>query len=110
MTEQLNWFSEVLFINKFLKFYVHKKASKNLLLFSRLESAAHTSESSEEFLEEEHEQSVLEFEDRTSDKEARSAPETQPHLEKQDGEKVWDHLLNITNGSKVNFNFFSHIL
>ena len=57
-------------------------------MFSRLESTAHTSESSEEFLEEEHEQSVIEFEDGSGDKDARSAPETQPHLEKQDGEKV----------------------
>lgn len=75
-----------------------------------MESTAHTSESSEEFLEEEHEQSVIEFEDGSSDKDARSAPETQPHLEKQDGEKVWDHLLNIMNGSKLKFNFLSHVL
>ncbi|XP_045053860.2 soluble lamin-associated protein of 75 kDa isoform X4 [Desmodus rotundus] len=54
---------------------------------NKLESTAHTSESSEEFLEEEHEQSVIEFEDGSGDKDARSAPETQPHLEKQDGEK-----------------------
>lgn len=54
-------------------------------LVNKLESTAHTSESSEEFLEEEHEQSVIEFEDGNSDKDVRSAPET--HLEKQDGEK-----------------------
>ncbi|XP_016060740.1 PREDICTED: soluble lamin-associated protein of 75 kDa isoform X1 [Miniopterus natalensis] len=54
---------------------------------NKLESTARTSESSEEFLEEEHERSVIEFEDGSSDKDARSAPETQPHLEKQDGEK-----------------------
>ncbi|XP_035876315.1 soluble lamin-associated protein of 75 kDa isoform X2 [Phyllostomus discolor] len=54
---------------------------------NKLESTAHTSESSEEFLEEEQERSVIEFEDGSGDKDARSAPETQPHLEKQDGEK-----------------------
>ncbi|KAM7149241.1 soluble lamin-associated protein of 75 kDa isoform 3-T5 [Molossus nigricans] len=54
-------------------------------LVNKLESTAHISESSEEFLEEEHEQSVIEFEDGNSDKDVRSAPET--HLEKQDGEK-----------------------
>ncbi|KAM7149240.1 soluble lamin-associated protein of 75 kDa isoform 2-T4 [Molossus nigricans] len=55
-------------------------------LVNKLESTAHISESSEEFLEEEHEQSVIEFEDGNSDKDVRSAPET--HLEKQDGEKT----------------------
>uniref|UniRef100_A0A8C7B252 Family with sequence similarity 169 member A n=1 Tax=Neovison vison TaxID=452646 RepID=A0A8C7B252_NEOVI len=54
---------------------------------NKLESTARTSESSEEFLEEEAEQSVIEFEDESSDKDARPAPETQPRLEKQDGEK-----------------------
>uniref|UniRef100_M3Y340 Family with sequence similarity 169 member A n=1 Tax=Mustela putorius furo TaxID=9669 RepID=M3Y340_MUSPF len=54
---------------------------------NKLESTARTSESSEEFLEEEAEQSVIEFEDENSDKDARPAPETQPRLEKQDGEK-----------------------
>ncbi|KAK1345183.1 hypothetical protein QTO34_013893 [Cnephaeus nilssonii] len=52
----------------------------------KLESTAHTSESSEELLEE-HAQSVIEFDDGSSDKDAHSAPETQSHLEKQDGEK-----------------------
>lgn len=61
-----------------------------MVFFPRLESTARTSESSEEFLEEEAEQSVIEFEDENSDKDARPAPETQPRLEKQDGEKVWD--------------------
>nr|XP_035934430.1 soluble lamin-associated protein of 75 kDa isoform X3 [Halichoerus grypus] len=54
---------------------------------NKLESTARTSESSEEFLEEEPEQSVIEFEDESSDKDARPAPETQPRVEKQDGEK-----------------------
>ncbi|KAM9253969.1 soluble lamin-associated protein of 75 kDa isoform 1-T1 [Dugong dugon] len=54
---------------------------------NKLESTARTSESSEEFLEEELEESVIEFEDESSDKDARPAPETPPHLEKQDGEK-----------------------
>uniref|UniRef100_A0A452TP19 Family with sequence similarity 169 member A n=1 Tax=Ursus maritimus TaxID=29073 RepID=A0A452TP19_URSMA len=54
---------------------------------NKLESTARTSESSEEFLEEEPEQSVIEFEDESSDKDARPAPESQPRLEKQDGEK-----------------------
>uniref|UniRef100_A0A8C6B0T5 Family with sequence similarity 169 member A n=1 Tax=Monodon monoceros TaxID=40151 RepID=A0A8C6B0T5_MONMO len=54
---------------------------------NKLESTARTSESSEEFLEEEPEQSVIEFEDESSDKNVRPAPETQPGLEKQEGEK-----------------------
>uniref|UniRef100_A0A673U0J0 Family with sequence similarity 169 member A n=1 Tax=Suricata suricatta TaxID=37032 RepID=A0A673U0J0_SURSU len=54
---------------------------------NKLESTVRTSESSEEFLEEEPEQSVIEFEDESSDKDAGPAPETQAHLEKQDGEK-----------------------
>ncbi|XP_046924893.1 soluble lamin-associated protein of 75 kDa isoform X2 [Lynx rufus] len=54
---------------------------------NKLESTVRTSESSEEFLEEEPEQSVIEFEDESSDKDARPAPETQARLEKQDGEK-----------------------
>lgn len=59
-----------------------------MLVFSRLESAVRTSDSSEEFLEEAPEQSVIEFEDENSDKDAGPAPETQAHPEKQDGEKV----------------------
>ncbi|XP_058419483.1 soluble lamin-associated protein of 75 kDa isoform X5 [Diceros bicornis minor] len=54
---------------------------------NKFESTAHTSESSEEFLEEEPEQRVIEFEEESSDKDARQALETQPCLEKQDGEK-----------------------
>ncbi|EPY88210.1 hypothetical protein CB1_000190015 [Camelus ferus] len=54
---------------------------------NKLESTAHTSESSEEFLEEGPEQNVMEFADGSSDKDVRPAPETQPRLEKQDGEK-----------------------
>ncbi|KAM8813317.1 soluble lamin-associated protein of 75 kDa isoform 1-T4 [Rhynchonycteris naso] len=54
---------------------------------NKLESTAHTSESSEEFLEEEHEQSMTELEDASGDKDACLAPEAQPRLEKQDGEK-----------------------
>ncbi|XP_057397420.1 soluble lamin-associated protein of 75 kDa isoform X3 [Balaenoptera acutorostrata] len=50
---------------------------------NKLESTARTSESSEEFLEE----SVIEFEDESSDKNVRPAPETQPGLEKPEGEK-----------------------
>ncbi|EPQ02609.1 Protein FAM169A [Myotis brandtii] len=53
----------------------------------KLESTSHTSESSEELLEEEHAQSVVEFEDGSSDKDAHSTPKIQSHLEKQDGEK-----------------------
>ncbi|XP_058419396.1 soluble lamin-associated protein of 75 kDa isoform X3 [Diceros bicornis minor] len=55
---------------------------------NKFESTAHTSESSEEFLEEEPEQRVIEFEEESSDKDARQALETQPCLEKQDGEKA----------------------
>ncbi|KAK2505097.1 hypothetical protein MC885_004389 [Smutsia gigantea] len=54
---------------------------------NKLESVARTSESSEEFLEEEPEQSVIEFEDESVDKDVRPAPETQTRLEKQDGDK-----------------------
>ncbi|KAL2779575.1 soluble lamin-associated protein of 75 kDa isoform 2 [Daubentonia madagascariensis] len=54
---------------------------------NKLESTARTSESSEEFLEEEPEQRVIEFEDESSDKDAQPAPETQPHSEKQEGKK-----------------------
>ncbi|XP_039098018.1 soluble lamin-associated protein of 75 kDa isoform X3 [Hyaena hyaena] len=54
---------------------------------NKLESAVRTSESSEEFLEEAPEQSMIEFEDENSDKDAGPAPETQAHPEKQDGEK-----------------------
>ncbi|XP_076995576.1 soluble lamin-associated protein of 75 kDa isoform X2 [Tamandua tetradactyla] len=53
---------------------------------NKLESSARVSESSEEFLEE-PEESVIEFEDESSDKDTRPAPETQPYLEKGDGEK-----------------------
>ncbi|XP_039329600.1 soluble lamin-associated protein of 75 kDa isoform X7 [Saimiri boliviensis] len=54
---------------------------------NKLESTAHTSDSPEEFLEEEPEQRGIEFEDESSDKDAWPAPETQPQQEKQDGEK-----------------------
>lgn len=57
-------------------------------MFFRLESTARPSESSEEFLEEEPEQRGIEFEDESSDKDARPALETPPQQEKQDGEKV----------------------
>jgi hypothetical protein len=55
----------------------------------RLESTARTSESSEEFLEEEPEQRVTEFKDENSDRDAHPILETQSCLETQDGEKVW---------------------
>ena len=72
---------------------IFNKTSKNVFLwFPRLESTARTSESSEEFLEEEPEQSVIEFEDESSDKDVQPAPETQLGLEKQEGEKVSDLL------------------
>ncbi|XP_053444604.1 soluble lamin-associated protein of 75 kDa isoform X4 [Nycticebus coucang] len=54
----------------------------------KLESTARTSESSEEFLEEEPEQRVIAFEDESSDKDPQAASESQPHLEKQDGKKT----------------------
>ena len=47
-----------------------------------------TSESSEDFPEEDPEQRASDFEDESSDKDARPTPKTQPHPEKQDGEKV----------------------
>ncbi|XP_043345140.1 soluble lamin-associated protein of 75 kDa isoform X2 [Cervus canadensis] len=66
---------------------------------NKLESTARTSESSEEFLEEEPEQSVIEFEDQSSDKDAQPAPETQPGLEKQEGEK--ESALEPMNGEII---------
>ncbi|KAM6224676.1 soluble lamin-associated protein of 75 kDa [Rhynchocyon petersi] len=53
---------------------------------NKLESTTRTSESSEEFLEEQ-EENVIEFEDENSDKDTHRTPETQSGLEKQDGEK-----------------------
>lgn len=50
---------------------------------------AHTSESSEEFLEEEVEHRASGLEDESSEKDARPVPEAQPRPEKQDAEKVW---------------------
>ncbi|KAI4535683.1 hypothetical protein MG293_014010 [Ovis ammon polii] len=66
---------------------------------NKLESTARTSESSEEFLEEEPEQSVIEFEDESSDKDVQPAPETQPGLEKLEGEK--DSALEPVNGEII---------
>ncbi|XP_068846849.1 soluble lamin-associated protein of 75 kDa isoform X2 [Capricornis sumatraensis] len=66
---------------------------------NKLESTARTSESSEEFLEEEPEQSVIEFEDESSDKDAQPAPETQPGLEKLEGEK--ESALEPMNGEII---------
>ncbi|XP_055410857.1 soluble lamin-associated protein of 75 kDa isoform X2 [Bubalus kerabau] len=65
----------------------------------KLESTARTSESSEEFLEEEPEQSVIEFEDESSDKDVQPAPETQPGLEKQEDEK--ESALEPMNGEII---------
>ncbi|XP_021107337.1 soluble lamin-associated protein of 75 kDa [Heterocephalus glaber] len=62
---------------------------------NKLESTVHASESSEDFLEENPEQRATDFEDER-DKNARPTPETQPHLEKQDGEK--DSELEPMNG------------
>ncbi|KAI4574086.1 hypothetical protein MJG53_012262 [Ovis ammon polii x Ovis aries] len=66
---------------------------------NKLESTARTSESSEEFLEEEPEQSVIEFEDESSDKDVQPAPETQPGLEKLEGEK--ESALEPMNGEII---------
>ncbi|KAM4869134.1 soluble lamin-associated protein of 75 kDa isoform 2-T2 [Urocitellus parryii] len=63
---------------------------------NKLESTTRPSESSEEFLEEEPEQRVSEFEDESHDKDTRPAPETQLRIEKQDGEK--DSELEPMNG------------
>ncbi|XP_069889129.1 soluble lamin-associated protein of 75 kDa-like [Dipodomys merriami] len=68
---------------------------------NKLESTAHTSESSEEFLEE-PEQRVTEFDDEISDKDARPALENQTGLEKQDGVKDPD--LEPMNGEIVDDN------
>ncbi|XP_069887458.1 soluble lamin-associated protein of 75 kDa [Dipodomys merriami] len=68
---------------------------------NKLESTAHTSESSEEFLEE-PEQRVTEFDDEISDKDARPALENQTDLEKQDGVKDPD--LEPMNGEIVDDN------
>ncbi|XP_008827946.1 soluble lamin-associated protein of 75 kDa isoform X2 [Nannospalax galili] len=66
---------------------------------NKLEFTARTSESSEEFPEEEPEQRA-EFEDESSDKDIQPSPETQPRLEKQDGGK--DSELEPVNGEVVN--------
>ncbi|XP_014956729.3 soluble lamin-associated protein of 75 kDa isoform X1 [Ovis aries] len=66
---------------------------------NKLESTARISESSEEFLEEEPEQSVIEFEDESSDKDVQPAPETQPGLEKLEGEK--ESALEPMNGEII---------
>ncbi|KAM7231099.1 hypothetical protein CapIbe_017544 [Capra ibex] len=66
---------------------------------NKLESTARTSESSEEFLEEEPEQSVIEFEGESSDKDVQPAPETQPGLEKLEGEK--ESALEPMNGEII---------
>lgn len=50
--------------------------------------SARTSESSEELPEEEPEKRVIECEDESSDKDVRPALETQPRLQKQDGDRV----------------------
>ena len=77
---------------------IFNKISENVFpWFPRLESTARTSESSEEFLEEEPEQSVIEFEDESSDKDVQPAPETQPGLEKQEDERVSDSLFFLIN-------------
>ncbi|XP_040584839.1 soluble lamin-associated protein of 75 kDa [Mesocricetus auratus] len=66
---------------------------------NKLEYTARTSESSEEFLEEEPEKRVVEFEDENSEKDGQPALETQPCLEKQDGDK--DSALEPVNGEVV---------
>lgn len=63
---------------------------------NKIEYSAHTSESSEEFLEEEPEQRGVEFEEESSDKDAQPALDTQLRLEKQDGDK--DSTLEPVNG------------
>lgn len=72
----------------------NKKKQECLGLFSRIECTARTSESSEELLQEEPEQRVVELEDESSDKDAQAAPEAQSRLEKQDGGKVRRHSIN----------------
>ncbi|CAH6787553.1 soluble lamin-associated protein of 75 kDa [Phodopus roborovskii] len=66
---------------------------------SKLECTARTSESSEEILEEDPEQRVVEFEDENSEKDGQPAQETQPSLEKHDGDK--DSALEPVNGEVV---------
>lgn len=63
---------------------------------NKIEYAARTSESSEELPEEEPEKRVVECEDGSSDKDARPALETQPRLQKQDGDR--DSALEPVNG------------
>ncbi|XP_033617333.1 soluble lamin-associated protein of 75 kDa isoform X2 [Fukomys damarensis] len=67
---------------------------------NKLESTVCTSESLEDFLEKDPEQRATDFEDESRDKNARPTPETQPHLEKQDGEK--DPELEPMNGEIMN--------
>ncbi|XP_057645473.1 soluble lamin-associated protein of 75 kDa isoform X2 [Chionomys nivalis] len=67
---------------------------------NKIEYSARTSESSEEFLEEEPEQRGIEFEEENSDKDAQPALDTQPRLEKQDGGDK-DSPLEPVNGEVV---------
>ncbi|XP_076783354.1 soluble lamin-associated protein of 75 kDa isoform X2 [Arvicanthis niloticus] len=63
---------------------------------NKIEYAARTSESSEEFPEEEPEQRVVESGDESSDNDAQSALGTQPRLQKQERDK--DSALEPVNG------------
>ncbi|XP_052015893.1 soluble lamin-associated protein of 75 kDa [Apodemus sylvaticus] len=54
---------------------------------NKVENAARTSESAEACLEEEPERRVVECEDEISDQDAQPALQTQPRLQKQDGDK-----------------------
>lgn len=67
---------------------------------NKLESTVCTSESLEDFLEKDPEQRATDFEDESREKNARPTLETQPHLEKQDGEK--DSELEPMNGEIMN--------
>lgn len=53
---------------------------------NKLESTRHTSENSEDFLEEDSEQRVTDFEDESSDKDTWPTPESQSYPQKDDGE------------------------
>lgn len=68
-------------------------------LINKAEYTARSSERSGEFLEEDPEQRVIEFGDESNVKAAQPAPETQPCLEKQDGDK--DSELEPVNGEVV---------
>ncbi|XP_055968427.1 soluble lamin-associated protein of 75 kDa isoform X2 [Sorex fumeus] len=76
-----------------------EKTSQTSPTANKLEFTTRISESSEEIIEEEFQESMVEFEDGSVNKEALQTPETQAHLEKQADEKESE--LEPLNGEVV---------